>query len=835
MNPAAAGGSADAAPSAAARAPIGLVVMNLGGPGLSRRRRAVPAPALRRSRRHPAGLAELPAAAAGAHDREAARPDVARRLPADRGALADPGGDDARRPRRSPPSSPRRGVAGQAGRRDGGVAPVRGRGAGRAGAREGIDRAVALPLYPHESRATTGSSLNQLEHAPAPTRAGIEIAAIKRYPDADGYVRAVVERFEEAVATLPAEHRATAPVLFSAHGLPEAYIKRGDPYLDDMRITVETVTRRLNLGARARLCFQSRVGPQRWLGPTTEAVLDELAAAGTTGGRRRPDRVHGRAHRDAAGDRHPLQGARPAGRHRPLRARAHRRLPPGVHRARSRIWSRRRRTRAAGPEVRRVRVTIVGGGISGLAAAHLAAARGHDVMLIDDAPPGGKPGGLIASVRRDGFLCEHGPAGGAGRSRRDARADRGRRSVEPRPAGVARGAAALRLRRRRAAPVPRQPAGAVQDQPAVGGREAASLLRAVRRARHGEDESVHAFVARRFGREAAERAAAPALIGVFAGDAAALSVRSALPRVAAMEREHGSVLRALMRRKRGGRGLGRPVSFPDGLGELPAALARALGSRRRVARAAEIAPISIGGSGGWRVTTADGAFIESERLVLATPAAATAALLAPHAPEAAAALRAIPHAPVAVVCMGFRTARRPGHGSRRVRFRRRARRRRADARLPVRDVGVLRSRARGRRAAARAAGRNVRSRRSSTRTTRRSPRRPSAICGAPPGLARDPDFVDVWRARPGIPQYDLAHAARVRAVDDAVARAARARRHRQRASRRRRQRLHRRRDAPRRRAVTPRAGLVNLDSGRERSDASAREARCARSRTFSCW
>jgi len=91
----------------------------------------------------------------------------------------------------------------------------------------------------------------------------------------------VVERFEEAVATLPAEHRATAPVLFSAHGLPEAYIKRGDPYLDDVRLTVETVTRRLNLGARARLCFQSRVGPQRWLGPTTEAVLDELAAAKT--------------------------------------------------------------------------------------------------------------------------------------------------------------------------------------------------------------------------------------------------------------------------------------------------------------------------------------------------------------------------------------------------------------------------------------------------------------------------------------------------------------------------------------------------------------------------
>jgi ferrochelatase len=149
-------------------------------------------------------------------------------------------------------------------------------------AAQGIERAIALPLYPHESRTTTGSSLNQLEHARTrQAGAAIEIAAIRRYPDADGYVRAVVERVEDAIATLPAEHRATAPVMFSAHGLPEAYIKRGDPYLDDVRLTVETVSRRLGLGARARLCFQSRVGPQRWLGPTTEAVLDELAAAGT--------------------------------------------------------------------------------------------------------------------------------------------------------------------------------------------------------------------------------------------------------------------------------------------------------------------------------------------------------------------------------------------------------------------------------------------------------------------------------------------------------------------------------------------------------------------------
>jgi ferrochelatase len=149
---------------------------------------------------------------------------------------------------------------------------------------QGVTRAVALPLYPHQSRTTTHSSLGQLEKAcagrEARTGGGFELASILRYPDAPGYVQALVERAEEAIAALPEEHRHVAPVLFSAHGLPEAYIRRGDPYLDDVRITVEAVSRRLGLGARSHLCFQSRVGPQRWLGPTTEETLDKLAAAG---------------------------------------------------------------------------------------------------------------------------------------------------------------------------------------------------------------------------------------------------------------------------------------------------------------------------------------------------------------------------------------------------------------------------------------------------------------------------------------------------------------------------------------------------------------------------
>jgi oxygen-dependent protoporphyrinogen oxidase len=231
-----------------------------------------------------------------------------------------------------------------------------------------------------------------------------------------------------------------------------------------------------------------------------------------------------------------------------------------------------------------------------------------------------------------------------------------------------------------------------------------------------------------------------------------------------MEREHGSVLRALLRRKRGG-GLGHPVSFPGGLAELPAALARALGARRRPARAAEIAPFA----GGWRVVTTTGATIESDRLVLATPAAPTAALLAPHAPAAAAALRAISHAPVAVVCAGFSSA--DGLGA------------------DLDAYGFVAARGEGIKLLgcqyetsvfpdrAPAGGVLLRALLGGTFEPALVDADDAAIAAQAigdlrrvTGLARDPDFVDVWRARPGIPQYDLAHGERAAAVDDAVAR-----------------------------------------------------------------
>jgi ferrochelatase len=146
--------------------------------------------------------------------------------------------------------------------------------------KDGVQRAIAVPLFPHYSRSTTGSSFTALDKAAQGS--GIEIARVDSYPDAPGYVQAVAACVQDALATLPEEVRREAPVLFSAHGLPESYIRRGDPYLDEIRITVAAVTRQLGLGARAQLCFQSRLGPQKWLGPYTEETIDAVAQSGQT-------------------------------------------------------------------------------------------------------------------------------------------------------------------------------------------------------------------------------------------------------------------------------------------------------------------------------------------------------------------------------------------------------------------------------------------------------------------------------------------------------------------------------------------------------------------------
>ena len=139
----------------------------------------------------------------------------------------------------------------------------------------GADRLVVLPLYPQYSRATTGSSLADLELAlGAAGLSGIPRTVIRSWHDHPAYLDALAEAVREGLEALPG-----ATVLMSAHSLPQRLIERGDPYLDHVRATVAGVMARVG-EVPHRLAFQSRTGPVRWLGPGVEEVLGELAAAG---------------------------------------------------------------------------------------------------------------------------------------------------------------------------------------------------------------------------------------------------------------------------------------------------------------------------------------------------------------------------------------------------------------------------------------------------------------------------------------------------------------------------------------------------------------------------
>ncbi len=136
-------------------------------------------------------------------------------------------------------------------------------------------RIVALPLYPQYSRATSGSSLADLQDA---LRAGgvtdPEVRIIRSWHDDPGYADALARCVREAQ-----EGSEDVTVLFSAHGLPVRLIEEGDPYLDQVKGTVGAVMARLP-GLPHRLAFQSRAGPVRWLEPSVADAMRALAGEG---------------------------------------------------------------------------------------------------------------------------------------------------------------------------------------------------------------------------------------------------------------------------------------------------------------------------------------------------------------------------------------------------------------------------------------------------------------------------------------------------------------------------------------------------------------------------
>jgi ferrochelatase len=146
-------------------------------------------------------------------------------------------------------------------------------------AHDGIERAVGLVLAPHYSRFSIGEYVERVERAAADHRR-LRFTFVESYATHPAFVAFVSERVADARDRLPADLRDDAPVVFSAHSLPERILADGDPYPRELAGTADAVAARLGL-SNYRTAWQS-AGRTRepWLGPDLTDVLREMAAGG---------------------------------------------------------------------------------------------------------------------------------------------------------------------------------------------------------------------------------------------------------------------------------------------------------------------------------------------------------------------------------------------------------------------------------------------------------------------------------------------------------------------------------------------------------------------------
>jgi protoporphyrin/coproporphyrin ferrochelatase len=138
----------------------------------------------------------------------------------------------------------------------------------------GPDEVVLLPLYPQFSSTTTASSLKAWARA----FGAVAPRTVCCYPDHAGLAAAHALKIEQAWEA--AGRREPVRLLFSAHGVPEKVIEAGDPYQAQIEASVAAVVAQLSRKWDWRICYQSRVGPMKWLGPSTPEAIEEAASDG---------------------------------------------------------------------------------------------------------------------------------------------------------------------------------------------------------------------------------------------------------------------------------------------------------------------------------------------------------------------------------------------------------------------------------------------------------------------------------------------------------------------------------------------------------------------------
>lgn len=138
------------------------------------------------------------------------------------------------------------------------------------------DKIILLPLYPHYSITTTGSSFNEWNRHYTDDKS--KLVYVNNYQANEKYVAAINERIDESLLKFPEEERNDVQLVFSAHGTPVSLVKNGDPYSHQIKETIEAVMKARKNSHSYHLCFQSKVGPMKWLEPTTDKMIASLAS-----------------------------------------------------------------------------------------------------------------------------------------------------------------------------------------------------------------------------------------------------------------------------------------------------------------------------------------------------------------------------------------------------------------------------------------------------------------------------------------------------------------------------------------------------------------------------
>jgi oxygen-dependent protoporphyrinogen oxidase len=296
---------------------------------------------------------------------------------------------------------------------------------------------------------------------------------------------------------------------------------------------------------------------------------------------------------------------------------------------------------------------VVGGGISGLVCAHALQKAGIEVLLVEASP---RAGGVIHSVVREGFLLELGPQSFASTAQlwtlctEVGIADQ-LLEAPPRAPRYVLVNGALQ-------PAPLSPP-AFFLSPLINGSTKWALLRDIFRKSvpPDTDESVAAFVRRKFSDQLLDRLVAPFVSGVYAGDPGKLSMRSAFPQLHEAEKASGSIVRGMLRHAKSKKGAReRPTlnTFRDGNETLVRALANSLGPAIHTQSCA--ASIYRQNDGSFHVSL-EGSSNDSlvaKSVILATPTDVTGKLLVQVDPSFEALLTSVEYAPVAVVSLGYR-------------------------------------------------------------------------------------------------------------------------------------------------------------------------------------